>query len=115
LQADLTVPGATGPTYLIYLLQHSGVYTLEMQDTLGHSEPYPSLVLTPNGPTTATAIALPEGIEITAARLGFVGNELQLDLTITQSGTFNYQVQLGANATTGYSVPWFATAATWGN
>ena len=115
LQADLTVPGATGPTYLIYLLQHSGVYTLEMQDTLGHSEPYPSLVLTPNGPTTATAIALPEGIEITAARLGFVGNELQLDLTITQSGAFNYQVQLGANATTGYSVPWFATAATWGN
>jgi hypothetical protein len=100
------------------LQQNKGVYTLQMQDGQGHSAPATPLVLTANGQTTAAAIVLPEGIEITATRLGFGagGDELQLDVTITQSGTFSYLVELKACVGNVVGQPGFGTeAAGWVN
>jgi hypothetical protein len=112
LQTTLQTPGGG---YNIYLFQSGGAYTFEMQDTLGHAAPWPYLSLTPNGQTTPqTTVAVP-GMSVTATRLAIVGYELQLDLTLTTSGSFSYNVEMGATTGAGTSVPWFGVGATWGN
>jgi hypothetical protein len=101
----------------IYLKPNGSTYTLNMVDNLGNASQ--TITLTANGQTTPATLSM-ASLQVTATRLTLgtaaMPYELQLDLTIATSSTaFSYQVQLGANATTGYSTPWFATAATWGN
>jgi hypothetical protein len=56
-------------------------------------------------------------MQITAYRFALVGNEFQLDLSITRSDSFNEQIVVlaveGDNA--GYSYPWYAVNGTWNN
>ena len=110
LQTSLNAAG--GYNALIYLFQNNGAYTLDMIDNQGRGSG--SISLTANGQTTAAALTM-GSLQITATRLAVVGNEVQLDLTMQTSGTFSYQASMAATAVAGYSVPWGAVAATWGN
>ena len=80
------------------------------------SAPSSTFFLTPNGQTVAANFGV-SVLQVVSARLGLVGNELQLDLTLAQTGTISYQIQMDAQASGGvYSKPWLGvTEATWGN
>ena len=96
--------------FSIILAQNGASYNMWMYDVNSNTAPYPYLVVTPNGQTTAASVSL-SGLEIVATRLALVGNEMQLDLTLSRSGTFSDQVTMGAIASGVYSQPWIFTAA----
>jgi hypothetical protein len=99
--------------FSLILSKNSSGYQFYMYDSgTGYAPPSP-LALTPNGQTTAASVSL-SGLQVTATRLALVGNELQLDLTLTRSGIFSDQVTLGAISSNAYSNPWiWVSAAQW--
>jgi len=97
-------------SFSIVLEQISGAYSVHLTDPSGNSAPYPYVSLTPNGATAATSISI-SGLQLSSTSLALAGDELQFNVTLTLSGTFTDTVALGAQDATGYSVPWYATAA----
>ena len=82
------------------------------------SAPWPYLPLTPNGVTTPLSTPITLGsLTVTAYRCAYVGNELQVDLTITRSGgTFADQIVIyGVSTTSQASTPWGASSGQWSN
>ncbi len=120
LQIALNAPSTSAPGgggFYIYLSQGGSTYSLSMsgQANGSGSAPYPGFALTPNGQTVSTNFGV-SGLTVVSAALRFVGNELQLDLTLTQSGTISYQIKTGAQLSGPiYSAPVGVTEATWGN
>jgi len=97
-------------TYSLVLEQISGAYSLHMYSPSGASAPWPYVALAPSGQSTALSISL-AGLQITAVSLTLAGNELQLNLTVTFSGTFSDTITLGAQDSNSYSTPWYETVA----
>ena len=93
----------------------AGGYSLVMVGD-GVLAPWPYQELTPSGNTVTLATPITLGpISITAYRFALVGNEFQLDLTVTQSGTFSDQVTVFGMSGTNYSAPWNVPNGQWGN
>ena len=93
----------------------AGGYSLVMVGG-GVAVPWPSLALTASGSTVTLATPITAGpISITAYRFALVGNELQLDLTLRQSGSFSDQVTVFGMSGTNYSSPWNVPNGQWGN
>ena len=121
LQIVLNAPSASAPGgggFYIYLRSNGSTYSVDMggQANGSGSAPSSTFFLTPNGQTVAANFGV-SVLQVVSARLGLVGNELQLDLTLAQTGTISYQIQMDAQASGGvYSKPWLGVAAaTWGN
>jgi len=72
--------------------------------------------LTANGSTVTFSPAVTLGaLSITAYRFALVGNELQLDLSLTRSGSFADQVVITAFNGSAYSKPYNVSDGSWSN
>lgn len=77
---------------------------------------YPYVELSASGSTVLLTTPITLGtMSITAYRFALAGNEMQLDLTVTRSGTFNDQIVIQAGTVAGaYSAPTVSDGA-WSN
>ena len=92
----------------------AGNYILHLYNGTANAPAWPYLTMNPSGSTITlpTPIALGT-LQITAYRFALVGNEFQLDLSVTRSGTFSDQIVIWASYGTNYSNPWGAVDGVW--
>ena len=100
--------------YLIYAKSNgAGGYTLQMNNSSAGTTP---LTMTASGNTVILATPITLGsLQITAYRFALSGNEFQLDLSVTRSGTFTDQIVIYADYGTNYSFPWGTSNGQWSN
>jgi hypothetical protein len=94
----------------------AGGYTLRMcNGSYTVTEPlYPYLEMSLSGTTVTLSTPITVGsLSITAYRLALVGNEFQLDLSVTRSGTFSDQVVILGEAASSSSSPWDVSDGEW--
>ena len=111
----ISMNAAGGGGYYLYLALSGSTYNLYMTAQAGGSGGGSGYFpLTPNGQTVATTVAV-GSFQISNASLAFAGNELQLNLSLTQGGALSgYTMAMLADASGNYSFPGAgATAATW--
>jgi hypothetical protein len=105
--------GTTEYSVLVETNNSGASYWLEIEDSSGYAPSSP-LTMTASGNTVTLTTPISLGtVQITAYRFALSGNEFQLDLTITRSGTFSDQIVIDAVNGTNYSAPWGASAGTW--
>ncbi len=117
LETNFTAKSSGTVEYEIFAQTNSaGGYTLRLQNST-RAVPYPLLLLNPSGATVTLSTPIKLGsMQITAYRFALVGNEFQLDVTVSRSGTFSDNiVVLGINANTAYSSPWYGVDGQWSN
>ncbi len=110
---------STGSTEYVMVVQSDGSGGYTMRVSTGNysaTQPaWPFLELNPSGSTVSlsTPITL-NTVQITAYRFALVGNEMQLDLSVNRSDTFNDQIVIqGIQGTSTYTVPWVASDGAW--
>ena len=112
----------TTTEYVIYAQSNgSGGYTLRILNgaQTTYAPPYPYLTMTQSGSndnfiTISPAITL-NAVQITGYRFNLLGNEFQLDLQLTRSGTFSDQVVINGVNGNNYSSPWTVSDGVWSN
>jgi hypothetical protein len=105
--------GTTEYAILVETSNSGASYWLALEDA-SSSVPYPPLALTASGSTVTLATPITLGtVEITAYRFALAGDEFQLDLSMTRSGTFSDEIIIEAVNGNNYSTPWAATDGTW--
>jgi hypothetical protein len=94
-----------------------GNYNLRLSNGTTIAPAWPYLTMSQSGTTVTLTTPITVGtFSITAYRFALVGNEMQLDLTVTRTGTFSDQIIiLGVSDTSTYSSPWYSTNGTWHN
>lgn len=118
LMMSLNAASNGASEYRIYAQTNgAGGFMLSLQNNTT-SVPWPLLLLNSSGSTVNLPTPITLGtVSITAYRFALVGNELQLDLSITRTGTFSDQIVtlavLGNNAA--YSFPWNQVTGQWSN
>ena len=107
---------ATGSNELLIIADSngSGGYTLQIFSANG-AAPSPPLTMTASGATVTLTTPITLGaIQITAYQFALAGNEFQLSLSMTRSGSFSDQIVIyavsNANA---YSSPWGVSDGEW--
>ncbi len=111
-------PTAGGATeYAIYAeADGSGGFTLLLSNGVSYAPPWPPLELMPSGTTVTLPTPVTLGtMQITAYRFALAGNEFQLDLSVTRTGTFNDQIVIFGIEGQNYSAPWGASDGVWSN
>ncbi len=91
--------GTTGNyEYQIWAINDgSGNYALHLFNGTSNAPGWPYPTLTPSGATITLATPITLGtLQITAYRFALAGNQLQLDLSVTRTGTFNDQIVIEA-------------------
>jgi hypothetical protein len=89
-------------------------YYLSLNNSNSNASSYP--LLSPTGTTVTLPTPLVLGtLQITAYRFALVGNEFQLDLTVSRSGTFSDQVVILANSGNYGPSPWAVVDGYWHN
>ncbi len=115
LSTDLvsTVSGSAEYTAVVKS-DGAGGYTLFIDNEVT-VVPNPYLELSASGSTVTLSTPLTVGsLTVTAYRFALVGNEMQLDLTATRSGSFNDEVVIYASTfANAYSYPWRASDGIW--
>ena len=108
---------ATGANeFLIFAESNgSGGYTLQMYAANGSASS--QLTLTASGTTVTLSTPITLGsVQITAYQFALAGNEFQLSLTMTRSGTFSDEIVIYAVSTANaYSAPWGVADGDWIN
>ena len=105
--------GTTEYSILVETSNSGASYWMVIENASG-SAPSPGLVLTASGNTVNLTTPITLGtVQITAYRFALSGNEFQLDLSMTRSGTFSDQIVIEAVNGTSYSAPWATSAGTW--
>lgn len=80
------------------------------------SPAWPYLEMVPSGKTVTLSTPISVGtVQITAYRFELAGNEFQLDLSITRTGSFSDQIVILGQEGNNYSTPWNAADGIWSN
>ncbi len=116
-QADLNASLGGATEYIIWAVSDgAGNYVLHLYNGTANAPGWPFPTMNASGTTVTLATPITLGtLQITAYRFALVGNEFQLDVTVTRSGTFSDQVVILASYGTTYSSPWNAVDGQWSN
>ncbi len=115
LQTNLTATSGGAVEYEIGAQSDgSGNYLLYLENST--TSTWPQLQLVPSGATITLATPITLGtMQITAYRFALAGNEFQLDVTVSRTGTFSDQIVILGISGTNYSSPWFGVDGQWTN
>ena len=116
VQVNLNATSSGSGEYSIYAENNgSGSFSLIISNGVS-AVPYPALTLTPSGSTVTLSTPITLGtVQITAYRFALAGDELQLDLSVTRSGSFSDQIYILGISGQNYSSPWNVSDGVWGN
>jgi hypothetical protein len=94
----------------------SGGYTLRASNGVTSSPGWPDFEMQQSATMLAPNRAITVGtLQVTGYRFSLVGNEFQLDLAITRTGSFNDQIVILGTGNNAYSSPWGLASGSWSN
>ncbi len=117
LIANLNDTGSGATEYQIVAENDSsGGYTLRASNGVTSSPGWPDFEMQQSATMLAPNRAITVGtLQVTGYRFSLVGNEFQLDLAITRTGSFNDQIVILGTGNNAYSSPWGLASGSWSN